>query len=200
MPYQGDPVCLDLTEDARARFAQWHHIHCEKAEQPTFPPFLRAVYSKLKGYCARLALVHALASNPAAKEVHIDSVENAIKLVAYFETQARRVMPLIRDTTLFEVDSCKAEIQRKLSGCRSMKRRNLQRNSAFPAEVFNQALYELACPGLVIDIDGTVSLFKTMSLYVPTNRQVVEPELPSAKQTQVPVSDQTEFKAEHGQA
>jgi Protein of unknown function (DUF3987) len=139
-----------------------------KAEEPTFPPFLRAVNSKLKGYCARLALVHALATNPAATVVNLESMENAIKLVAYFETQAWRVMPLIRDNKLIEVERCKAEIRRKLSGCRSMKKRDLQRGSAFPAEVFNQALYELARPGVLIASDGTVSL------YDPTNRQVWE--------------------------
>ena len=165
MPYQGDPVCLDLTEDARDRFAQWHDSHCEKANEPGVPPFLRAVNSKLKGYCARLALVHALATNPSAEIIDIDSVENAINMVVYFETQARRVMPFIRDTKLLEVERCKAEIRRKLSGCRYMKKRDLQRGSAFPAAVFNPALYELACPGVVIDSDGTVSL------YDPTNRQ-----------------------------
>jgi hypothetical protein len=56
-----------------------------------------------------------LASNPPAKEVNIDSVENAIKLVANFETQAWRVMPLIRDHKLIEVNVAK---RRFVGSCR----------------------------------------------------------------------------------
>lgn len=159
IPYDGNPVCLDLTDEARVRFAQWHDIHCEKAEEPTVPPFIRAVYSKLKGYCARLALVHALATNPAAKVVNIDSMENAIKLVAYFETQAWRVMPFIRENKLTEVERCKAEIRRKLSGGGVVKR-NLQRRSAFDSEVFKQALDEMCHSEVVTDSDGVLRLWE----------------------------------------
>lgn len=190
IPYEGDPVCLDLTEDARARFAQWHDIHCEKTEAPAFPPFLRAVYSKLKGYCARLALVHALANNPAEKAVNIDSVENAINLVAYFEIQAWKIMPLIRDIKLSEVDRCKAEFRRKLSGCRYIKKRDLQRGSAFPAKVFNQSLSELLCPEVVIDFGETVSL------YDPTTRQDTLPELSLVKKPQSLSPEPTDCVAE----
>jgi hypothetical protein len=135
-----------------------------------------------------------LASNPAAKEVNIESMEKAIKLVAYFVTQAWRVMPLIRDNKLIEVERCKTEIRRKLSGCRSMKKRDLQKNSAFTAEVFNQALYDLACPGVEIYTDGTVRI------YDPTNRQMDLPDLPSVKPTQAPSSDETDCEAEQGVA
>ena len=159
MPYQGNPVWLDLTDEARARFTQWHDIHCEKAEEPDVPPFLRAVYSKLKGYCARLALVHALATDPDARVVNIESIESAIKLVAYFETQAWRVMPLIRDTKLCEVERCKAEIRRKLSRGGVVKR-NLQRRSAFDAEVFRQALDEMCHSEVVSDSDGVLRLWE----------------------------------------
>lgn len=169
IPMGNEPVSLALTSEAQARFIQWHDQHCSQTEDKSLPPFLRGVYAKLKGYGPRLALVHAVVSNPSAANVERGSVDAAIVLVEYFKTQAWRVMPLIGQRRTNAVDRCKEEIRRKLSVCRSMKRRELQKNSAFDAEVFNQALCELRSPGIIEDEDGILHVCE------PTNRQVVAP-------------------------
>lgn len=168
-PMGNEPVSLALTSEAQARFIQWHDQHCSQTEDTSLPPFLRAVYAKLKGYCPRLALVHALVSNPSADKVERVSVDAAIAMVDYFKAQAWRVMPLLGQSKTSEVERCKAEIRRKLSVSRSLKKRDLQHNSAFQAETFNQALNELTSPGVIEDEEGMLRLWE------PTNRQIVVP-------------------------
>jgi hypothetical protein len=53
-----NPLPLPLTPGARKFWQQWHDGHMEEAEGVS--PQMRGFYSKLKGYCARLALIHAL--------------------------------------------------------------------------------------------------------------------------------------------
>jgi hypothetical protein len=166
LPYGGEPVCLSLTAAAQARFIQWHDEHCDGMEQSGLPPFLRAVFAKLKGYCARLALIHALAINPQTERVDLESVEAAIRITGYFKAQARKVMPLLGENKSSEVERCKAEIKRKLSVSRYMKKRDIQKSSAFDAEVFNKAFAEMTAPHLVVDAEGGVRLWE------PTNRQM----------------------------
>lgn len=164
-PMQKEPVSLLLSDEALALFKWWHDTHCEETEQPQLPPFLRGAYAKLKGYCPRLALIHAVVTNPTTERVEKASVEAAIQLVSYFKAQARKVMPLLGENKSSEVERCKAEIRRKLSVSRSMKKRDIQKSSAFNAEVFNQAFAEMTVPHLVVDAEGGVRLWE------PTNRQ-----------------------------
>lgn len=166
VPLQKEPVSLPLSDEAITLFREWHDIHCKESEQQSLPPFLRAAYAKLKGYCPRLALIHALATNPATERVERVSVEAAIQLVNYFKVQARKVMPLIGQNKSSEVERCKAEIRRKLSVSRSMKKRDIQKSSAFDAAVFNEAFTEMTAPQLVVDAEGGVRLWE------PTNRQM----------------------------
>src|SRR5262249_31924685 len=62
-----------------------------------FPDFLRGPWSKLRGYCARLALIvqclrWAADGNGAEDgDVNGDSVDAAAELVCYFQSQARKV-------------------------------------------------------------------------------------------------------------
>jgi hypothetical protein len=169
IPMESEPVSLALTSEAHSRFTQWHDRHCAETEDASLPPFLRGVYAKLKGYCPRLALVHALVSNPSADKVERVSVDSAIALVDYFKAQAWRVMPLLGQGKTSEVDRCKGEIRRKLSVCRFLKKRDVQKNSAFAANEWNQAFSEMCSPEIEQHSDGTISL------QVPTNRQGVAP-------------------------
>jgi hypothetical protein len=63
------PLTLTLTPEAKALFVQWHDDHCQQAECST-APFLPGVYSKLKGYCARLALIHGLPRSFCTRHWH----------------------------------------------------------------------------------------------------------------------------------
>jgi hypothetical protein len=164
LPFDNGRVNLPLTSDARDLWVPWHdHLYAE-LECIQGMPFLRAAFAKLSGYCARLALVHAVTSNPSTTAVGPVSMESAIKLIGYFGSQARKVMSLFRSEQ-GDIHRCAEAIKRKLSVCRSIKKRDLQRNSGFPADVFNPALQTLAQPFL--SIQGS-----DVTLYEPTNRQL----------------------------
>lgn len=162
--FKKHPLELPLTPEARELFIKWHDPHCDEMMAEGLQPFLRAAYAKFRGYCARLALIHAVTENPSAVSVGVDSVEAAIALIHYFKGQSQKVMSLVRTEYQGEIDRCRKEIFRKVSVCRSIQKRQLQKNSSFPAEVFNSALETLTWPMLCIE-GGNVLL------YEPTNRQ-----------------------------
>lgn len=82
---------LGLALDAQEAFIAWHKQHFSEAVIQATSPFLEGCYDKLKGYCARLALIHALCTNHRSLSVPLKSIEAAITLVAYFKTQALKV-------------------------------------------------------------------------------------------------------------
>jgi hypothetical protein len=119
---------LPLTPEAQERFIEWHNQHFREMEERATSPFLQGVYSKLKGYCARLSLIHALGTNPATEQVGIDSLEAGISLVEYFKAQAFRVDGFFSIGKHHPVEKLKVAIRRKLSDCHRIKRRDLQRS------------------------------------------------------------------------
>jgi hypothetical protein len=123
---------------------------------------LKGFYAKLKGYCARLALIHALATKPAAKEVGVESIAAAAAQVDYFKTQAAKVAHhLCRSVGVGDpIEKCALEIVRKGIGGKFRTRRELQRNSQFGSPVFGLA-WELISKNLV-------PLFTRHSTDVPT--------------------------------
>lgn len=156
IPYEDGPVYLDLSSSAKACWIAWHDVHCAETDDASLSSFLRSSYSKLLGMCARLALIHAVATDPKATRVELPSMEAGIKLISYFKAQVWKVEPLISRQSP-AVERCKDEILRKLSGCR-LPKRTLQKNSAYPAEIFNAALKELLSPEIEIDSHDIVSL------------------------------------------
>ena len=166
IPYSMVPVDLELTSEAREFFVAWHDDHSAGAEDPTLSPFLCGHLAKLKGYCGRLALIHTLCTNPQAPVVELGSITAAAAMVDYFKVQAAKVDSLRSRASGSRVERCGEEILRKLSGCRDvgMAKRELQRRSAFPSEIFNEALDQLISPR--VRVKGT-----TVYLYQPTYRQ-----------------------------
>ena len=60
-------------------YTEFHDMHCQETEDPALSPMLRGFYAKLKGYCARLALIHAICTNPNAVEIGLVDRPAAIK-------------------------------------------------------------------------------------------------------------------------
>lgn len=149
-PDQG-PSCLPLTSEAQARFIEWHDKHIPEVNEPAASPYLDGCYSKLKGYCARLALIHAVASDPATQDVGVGSVEAAISLVDYFKAQAVRIDGFFSCGKHDPVEKCKVTIRRRLSVSRSMYKRDLQRIAKWNAEHFNTALEQMTKAEVVIE-------------------------------------------------
>lgn len=135
---------LPLTPEAQERFIEWHDQHLAEAPGRATTPFLDGCYSKLKGYGARLALIHALVSDPTASTIGIATVNAAIALVDYFKSQAFRVDGFFSFGKSDPVEKCKVSIRRRLSACRRMNKRDLQRSGHWRAEHFNEALQQMS--------------------------------------------------------
>ena len=86
------PVMLDLTPKALRTFQAFVNDHGK--EQAGLPAPLKAAWSKLEGYAARLALVVHLvreASGDAGKVVDAESIEAGIELARWFAEEAARI-------------------------------------------------------------------------------------------------------------
>jgi hypothetical protein len=160
IPYDSEngPLFLELTDDAKEVFVQWHDDHMKEMEQGNWSPFVKGSMSKLKGYCGRLALIHGVCSDPSTTEIGVDSIQAAIQMIDYFKGQAIKVDKLFdHSTSEGKVDRCKAAIRRHLTSG-GMKKRNLQRTFYGKAEIFNQALAEMS-RAEIVQKDGMISLF-----------------------------------------
>lgn len=147
LDWQGEePEPIPITPSALALYKDWYDQHCIQMESPELQPGLKPFYPKLKGYCARLALIHALATDPEEHEIGPNHIEAAIAQINYFKGQAARVTGrLCRSVGVGDqVQRCAMEILRKAGRGQNTSRRALQRSSQFEADVFNEAWNEVA--------------------------------------------------------
>lgn len=93
----GDPAprFIPLSDEAKSAFVAWHDEHaCDTADAGGD---LAASYSKIKGYCARFALILHLVAIAAGDDeadrtrITLPSLRAAIRLAEWFKAQARRV-------------------------------------------------------------------------------------------------------------
>jgi hypothetical protein len=96
------PFVVRLTAEGRQEWRAFTQAHAAETNAEDFPQHLEGPYSKLKGYCGRLALVlHYLWLHDGAAEggiesdVGADAVRRAAKLVKYFKSHARKVYAVI---------------------------------------------------------------------------------------------------------
>lgn len=82
------PVAMDLQPDARAAWIAWHDAIA--AEALRADGATQAALGKLREYAARLAMVLALARDPAATTVDGDAMAAGITLARFFAAEARR--------------------------------------------------------------------------------------------------------------
>jgi hypothetical protein len=93
-----NPKPLKLSTEARTLFAEAVDSLGAEVVEPGFPARLEGVWSKLRGYLARLSLVLAVCrrvergpGGDGQERVEAEDVEAAVKLVGYFKAHARRV-------------------------------------------------------------------------------------------------------------
>jgi len=149
----GQPLILGLTPEAQRLFRDWHDDHCRETESETLPLGLRGFYAKLKGYGARLALIHALCTDPAASVVGVESVAAAADLVEYFKAHAAKVAPLLIRKKLTPQERCEQEIRRILAGDRVLTKREVQRYGNSPAPLFNTVWDALVRADQLIEVE-----------------------------------------------
>jgi len=90
-----NPKPLKLTAEALMLFALCVDSLCAEVLEPGFPRRLEGVWSKLRGYLARLSLILAVCrsvqSTASEERVEREDVAAAAKLLVYFKVHARRV-------------------------------------------------------------------------------------------------------------
>ncbi len=89
-----NPKALKLTFDAKRLFAEAVDALGDEALEPGFPTRLEGVWSKMRGYLARLSLLFALCRSVrenVPESVEAEDVEAAGRLLGYFKAHARRV-------------------------------------------------------------------------------------------------------------
>ena len=102
-----NPRSLKLSTEARNLFARAVDALGAEAVKPGFPSRLEGVWSKLRGYLARLSLVIAVCRCAQARNwderVDAEDVRAATKLLAYFKAHARRVYAELSSPNPLEV-------------------------------------------------------------------------------------------------
>jgi hypothetical protein len=149
----GRPIILDLSPAAQGFFREWHDVHCHETESRNLPPELRGFYAKLKGYCPRLALIHAVCDSPDTQTVGIESVAAAADLVDYFKANATKVMPFLTPKKLSPHEKCEREIRRMLASGHILTKREVQRNGNSTARVFNEVWDALLKADQLVEIE-----------------------------------------------
>ena len=146
-----EPTVLVFTAQGKATFVEWYNSHCGEIHQTEFPTMLKGPWGKLGGYCCSLALILALAENPASTEVDQKAVLGAITLVdEYFKGHLRQLYPkmLARQATPF--DRCRGAIMRALQQRPSTYREVRQRiGSDYPGDLVRTVFEDLADAGTV---------------------------------------------------
>jgi Protein of unknown function (DUF3987) len=141
------PVLVHLTPDGKAAFVRFFDDHA--GEQFERVGELAAAWSKLEGYCGRLALILHLCRWAAGdatvdpNQIDAASVEAAVVLVRWFGRETQRVHGLLAESERVEADRKLLEWIRTQGG---ITVRTLQR--AFPSRYPNAAVAEATLRGL----------------------------------------------------
>ena len=88
------PKVIPMSPEAKRRFKEIHDSIGRESRQAGFPARLRGVWAKMRGYLARISLILALcrcAEGREVEQVEEEDVENAAKIITYFQVHARRV-------------------------------------------------------------------------------------------------------------
>lgn len=144
------PHLLQLDDSGRQAWVRFTREHAAERNTEDFPDYLRGPWSKLRGYCGRLALVlHCL--REACGEVLNDAVDGAsvgraARLVSYFKSHSRKVLMAM------DADPLLASARRILHWIRRKNRTEFKRNELF-RDVKSQGRF----PRL-IDLDAPLAL------------------------------------------
>jgi hypothetical protein len=96
------PKTVCFTEDGKNRWVDWINGHYAEQEKLNFPDNFLGPWSKMDGYCARLALIlhqcRVACNEVESEEVDEVSVRGAATLIDYFKVHAMRVYAQLRVT------------------------------------------------------------------------------------------------------
>jgi hypothetical protein len=124
------PFYAHLTGCGRKAWQAFTQAHADEINHPDFPAFLFGPWSKLKGYCGRLALIlHYLrwACDEAHSENEVDgeSVDRATRLIDYFKGHTKKVYAVM------DADPKVAAARKALAWIVSHARKSFARKDAY---------------------------------------------------------------------
>lgn len=98
---QPAPLAVPLSPDGKRAFVEFYNLHAR--EQADLYGDESAAWSKMEGYCARLALVihcvrQSIGELPADAAVDDQSVGSAVRLIRWFANETRRVYSTFGET------------------------------------------------------------------------------------------------------
>jgi len=99
LDFDGEPVDVPLSGDGKRAWVAFYNAHAKQTASTAGD--LKAAYSKLEAYCARLALlVHVVrqASGEPIRQVDAASVEAAATLVGWFGHETHRIYATLSQT------------------------------------------------------------------------------------------------------
>jgi hypothetical protein len=146
------PYVVKLTASGRKAWRDFTRGHAAERNADDFPEHLKGPWAKLRGYCARLALiVHYLRwacgeVKGDQSDVDGDSVKRAARLVAYFKGHARKVYAVM------DADPKTTVAGRLLRRLERAKRRRFTRREAYRAM--------RGTVGKIDDIDAVLDLLE----------------------------------------
>jgi hypothetical protein len=125
---RAQPHVVGLTECGRVAFEKVINCLVDEMNAPDVPRQLWGPWSKLRGYCARLALiVHCLRwvhGEATGEEVDGESVDRAARLIAYFASHGRKVH------TALDIDYSAADARHVLQWIRRNRKTCFTRRQA----------------------------------------------------------------------
>lgn len=161
----GRPWAVDFTPEAKARYAAWFDENCASTRETDFPDEMRGPYSKIRAYCARIALVLEQAwwaFDPGQGHggdpppVGLRSVQGAIRLTEYFESHYRKVIAFVSGTEAENPDARailewirKREARSNRFSAKEPKDALRRKFEGRPPEAFQAALAWLEVRGII---------------------------------------------------
>lgn len=172
LDYNNAPIPIPMSHEADQLFEHWVNELLGEMQALDFWQPLRPYYAKFKGYAARLALIHTLATDPAAKEVGQESLMAAFAQVDYFKAQAEKVVGTLQRMSVVgslehKVNLAKEGIRRKLSKGR-FEKRDIQRSMKCDGDVFKRAWVSVMNPEVIKGDDGLYGLNPLATTDIPT--------------------------------
>ncbi|MFL5696619.1 MAG: DUF3987 domain-containing protein [Ktedonobacteraceae bacterium] len=96
------PLLVDFTVEGKRKWVEWITGHYKEFSDVDFHDNLRGPWSKMEGYCARLALIlqecRAASGEVSSESVDEVSLAGAAALIDYFKVHARRVYTQLKVT------------------------------------------------------------------------------------------------------
>gem|GEM_PF-4360757 len=93
---------IKYTSSGKKEWVEWFNSHCKEQEQADFPQYLIGPWAKLRGYCARIAIIiqelRYVCQQTNTENIEAISMNKAITLINYFKSHIKRIYAKLHTT------------------------------------------------------------------------------------------------------